>query len=232
MRVDAPPFNDVRVRQALRLLVDRAQLIDSALDGYGSLAYDVFSPFDPDFDTALVRHTDVAQAKFLLKQAGQENLTVTLTTSQIATGTVAMATVLAEQAKAAGVTINVSNIPSGTFFGKQYLSWPFAQDYYNYFPYIPQVAESMLPGSPFNETHTNNASYTKLYNEANATPSGSSLEKEILYEMQSFDFNNGGYIIPAYVDALDAYSAKIAGFRSARIGQPLSNFDMEHWHFL
>jgi peptide/nickel transport system substrate-binding protein len=232
MRVDMPPFNDVRVRQALRLLVDRAQLIDSALDGYGSLAYDVFAPFDPDFNTALVRHTDVAQAKFLLKKARQENLTVSLTTSQIATGTVAMATVLAEQAKVAGVKINVNNVPSGTFFGKQYLSWPFAQDYYNYFPYLPQVAESMLSGSPFNETHTDNANYTKLYNEANATASGSSLEKELIYEMQNFDFNMGGYIIPAYVDALDAYSTKIAGFRAARIGQPLSNFDMEHWYFV
>ncbi len=232
MRVDVPPFHDVRVRQALRLLVDRAQLIDSALDGHGTLAYDVFSPFDRDFDTRLVRHTDVAHAKFLLKQAGQENLTVTLTTSQIATGTVAMATVLAEQAKVAGVKINVSNVPSGTFFGKQYLSWPFAQDYYNYFPYMAQIAESMLSGSPFNETHTNNPAYTKLYNQANATASGSSLEQELLYEMQTFDFNEGGYIIPAYVDALDAYSTKIAGFRSARIGQPLSNFDMEHWYFI
>jgi peptide/nickel transport system substrate-binding protein len=231
MRVDTPPFHDVRVRQALRLLVDRAQLIDSALDGYGSLAYDLFAPFDPDFNLDLVRHTDVAQAKFLLKQAHQENLTVELTTSQIATGTVAMATVLAEQAKAAGVKINVNNVPSGDFFGKNYLSWPFAQDYYNYFPYLPQVAESMLAGSPFNETHTNDPHYTKLYNEANATASGSSLEKELLYEMQNFDFNMGGYIIPAYVDALDAYSTKIAGFQAARIGQPLSNFDMEHWYF-
>jgi peptide/nickel transport system substrate-binding protein len=232
MRVDTPPFHDVRVRQALRLLVDRAQLIDSALDGHGTLAYDVFSPFDPNFNTELVRHTDVAQAKSLLKQAGQENLTVTLTTSAIATGTVAMATVLAEQAKVAGVKINVSNVPSGTFFGKQYLSWPFAQDYYNYFPYMAQVAESMLSGSPFNETHTNDPAYTKLYDQANATASGSSLEKELLYEMQNFDFNKGGYIIPAYVDALDAYSTKIAGYRSARIGQPLSNFDMEHWYFV
>jgi peptide/nickel transport system substrate-binding protein len=231
MRVDVPPFHDVRVRQALRLLVDRAQLIDSALDGHGSLASDVFSPFDKGFDTALVRHTDVDQAKSLLKKAGQEDLTVTLTTSQIATGTVAMATVLAEQAKVAGVKINVSNVPSGTFFGKQYLQWPFAQDYYNYFPYMAQVAESMLLKSPFNETHTNDPGYTKLYDQANATASGSGLEKELLHEMQAFDFNKGGYIIPAYVDALDAYSTKIAGFKAARIGQPLSNFDMEHWYF-
>ena len=231
MRVDQPPFHDVRVRQALRLLVDRAQLIDSALDGYGTVAYDVFSPFDPDFDKSLVRQTDIAQAKSLLKQAGQENLTVTLTTSPIATGTVAMATVLAEQAKAAGVNIKVSNVPSGTFFGKQYLQWPFAQDYYNYFPYLPQVAESMLPTSPFNETHTDNPTYNSLYDQANAAASGSALQKEILYEMQTYDFNNGGYIIPAFVDSLDAYSTKIAGFRAARIGQPLSNFDMEHWYF-
>jgi peptide/nickel transport system substrate-binding protein len=232
MRVDMPPFNDVRVRQALRLLVDRAQLIDSALDGYGTVAYDVFSPFDPDFDASLVRHTDIAQAKSLLKQAGHENLTLTLTTSQIATGTVAMATVFAEQAKVAGVNIQVSNVPSGTFFGKQYLQWPFAQDYYNYFPYLPQVAESMLPGSPFNETHTDNAGYNSLYDQANTTATDSSLHKEILYEMQNFDFNKGGYIIPAFVDGLDAYSTKIAGFRPAKIGQPLSNFDMEHWYFV
>ncbi len=232
MRVDQPPFHDVRVRQALRLLVDRAQLIDSALDGYGTVAYDVFSPFDPDFDKSLVRQTDIPQAKSLLKQAGQENLTVTLITSPIATGTVAMATVLAEQAKVAGVNIKVSNVPSGTFFGKQYLQWTFAQDYYNYFPYLPQVAESMLPGSPFNETHTDNPTYNALYDQANTTATGSSLHREILYEMQTYDFNNGGYIVPAFVDSLDAYSTKIAGFRPAKIGQPLSNFDMEHWYFV
>jgi peptide/nickel transport system substrate-binding protein len=238
MRVDQPPFHDVRVRQALRLLVDRAQLIDSALDGFGTVASDVFSPYDPDFDAGLVRHTDINQAKFLLKQAGQSNLQVTLTTSQIATGTVAMATVLAEQAKAAGVKIKINNVPSSTFFGAGngkttgYLNWLFAQDYYNYFPYLPQVAESMLQGAPFNETHTNDPGYANLYQQANAQPSGSSLQKQLLFEMQNFDFNKGGYIIPAFVDSLDAYSARITGYRPAKNGQPLSNFDMEHWSFL
>ncbi len=84
MRVDQPPFRDVNVRQALRLLVDRQQLIDSALDGYGTVANDVFSPFDADFDHALHRQADIPQAKFLLKKAGQENMAVQLVTSAVA----------------------------------------------------------------------------------------------------------------------------------------------------
>jgi peptide/nickel transport system substrate-binding protein len=233
MRVDQPPFSDVNVRQAMRLLTDRAQLIDSALDGYGVVANDLFSPYDPDFNHALVRPAqgDIPQAKFLLKKAGQENLTVSLTTSAVATGTVAMATVLAAQAKAAGVTIKLNNVPAGTFFGPNYLKWPFAQDYYNYYPYLAQVAESMLKGSPFNETHTDNAHYTSLYNQANATASPA-LRKEIIYEMQNFDFTQGGYIIPAFIDVLDAYSDKITGYTAGKVGQPLSNFNFEHFAFV
>src|SRR5690242_21469678 len=44
--------------------------------------------------TTLFRSQDIAQAKSLLKKAGQENLKVQLVTSAVATGTVAMATVL------------------------------------------------------------------------------------------------------------------------------------------
>jgi peptide/nickel transport system substrate-binding protein len=232
MRVDQAPFNDVKVRQAMRLLVDRPQMIDSALDGYGVVANDLFSPYDPDFDHSLVRPAqgDIQQAKFLLSKAGKEGLTVSLTTSAVATGTVAMATVLAAQAKAAGVTVRLSNVPAGTFFGPNYLKWPLAQDYYNYYPYLAQVAESMLKASPFNETHTDNARYTNLYNQANATASPS-LRKEIIHEMQNYDFNEGGYIIPAFIDVLDAYSEKIIGYTAGKVGQPLSNFDFEHFAY-
>ena len=66
MRVDVAPFNDVKVRQALRLLVDRQQLIESALDGFATVAADVFSPFDPNYP-GFTRQADIPQAKSLLK---------------------------------------------------------------------------------------------------------------------------------------------------------------------
>ncbi len=231
MRVDQTPFSDVNVRQALRLLVNRPQLISSALDGYAVPASDVFSPYDPDFDTALHRQQDIAQAKFLLKKAGQQNLTVQLVTSAVATGTVAMATVLQQQAKAAGVTINLKTVDPTTFFGPNYLHWTFSQDFYNYSPYLAQVAQSMLPTSPFNETHWHLPRYISLYQQANAT-ANTATRKAIENELQMIDFTEGGYIIPAFIDALDAYSTKITGYSAARVGQPLSDFDFEHFSFV
>jgi peptide/nickel transport system substrate-binding protein len=230
MRVNEAPFNDVRVRQAMRLLVDRPQMIDSALDSYGTVASDVFSPYDPDFDHSLVRQQDIPQAKFLLKQAGHENLKVTLTTSAVLSGVVALATVFSEQAQAAGVTVTINNVPTGTFFGPNYLQWGFSQDYYSYFPYLTQVAQSMLPTSPYNETHNNVPSYTSLYNQAMGT-ANPGLRKELLYEMQQHDFTQGGYIIPAFTDTLDAYSTKITGYAASRLGQPLMNYGFMRFAF-
>jgi peptide/nickel transport system substrate-binding protein len=230
MRVDQAPFNDVRVRQAMRLLVDRQQLINSALDGYGVVASDVYSPYDPDFDQSLHRVQDIPQAKSLLKQAGHSNLKVTLTTSAVATGTVAMATVLAEQAKTAGVTITLNNVSPTVFFTtNKYLNWTFSQDFYNYSPYLAQTAQSMLKSSPFNETHTYNRQ--NLYNQANGTLDASK-RKEILTTMQTLDFDTGGYIIPAFIDALDAYSDQITGYGHGKVGQPLSNLNFEEWAFV
>src|SRR5215475_698970 len=186
MRVDQAPFNDVRVRQAMRLLVNRPQLITSALNGDATVGSDVSSPYDPNYDTSLHRVQDIAQAKHLLKQAGQENLTVQLVTSPVATGTVSMATVLQQQTKLAKVTINLKTVDPATFFDGNYLRWTFSQDFYNYSPYLAQVAKSLLPTSPYNETHWHLPKYVSLYHQANATANAST-RKQIEHEMQQID---------------------------------------------
>lgn len=229
MRVDQAPFSDVSVRQAMRYVVNRPQLVKSALGGFGVVASDVFSPYDPDFDRSLQRHQDVGLAKHLLKKSGHENLTVQLTTSAVATGTVSMATVLSQQARLAGVTVKLDVVTPTTFFGPDYLHWTFSQDFYNYSPYLAQVAQSMLPTSPFNETHWHDQHYVSLYDEANRTLNLAK-RRDIEHEMQRIDFDQGGYIIPAFIDTLDAYSVKLHGYSAARVGQPLSDFDFEHFY--
>ncbi len=141
-----------------------------------------------------------------------------------------MATVLAEQAKAAGVTINLRNVPPGTFFGPDYLRWTFSQDFYSYAPYLAQVTLSMLPTSPWDETHFADPAYIRLYAQANAT-SDPAIRAQIVRDMQQTDFDQGGYIVPAFIDTLDAYSTKITGYAPSRLGQPLDDYGFARFAF-
>jgi peptide/nickel transport system substrate-binding protein len=88
----------------------------------------------------------------------------------------------------------------------------------------------MLPASPYNETHTANPRYTSLYHQAQATPDAG-LRREILHQMQQYDFTQGGYIIPAFTSTLDAYSDAITGYAPARLGQPLMDYGFAHLAF-
>ena len=101
MRVDTGTFSDVRIRQAMRLVVDRQQMLDLVFGGFGTLGNDLFGIWAPEYDHSLPqRHQDIDQAKSLLKAAGAEDLHVTLVTSDIAQGTVLAAQVFAQQASA------------------------------------------------------------------------------------------------------------------------------------
>lgn len=232
MRVDRAPFNDVNVRQAFRYLVNRQEMINVSLDGYGWPASDVTSPYDPDFDGALHREQDLSQAKYLLKQAGYDNdLKVQLYSSlAVSSSALSMATVLAQQANSVGVTVDIVQASATTFFSDYYTKVPFAQIYYDYSPYLSQVAQTFLPNSPFPETHFDDPHYTSLYYQANKTQNAS-VRKEIEYEMQNIDFTQGGYIIPCFVDSLDAYSSKLVGYQTGEVGEPLGNFNFEDYWF-
>src|SRR5215212_6100293 len=68
MAIDMPPFDDVRVRQAMRLIVDRQGMIDQILSGYGFEGNDLYAPFDAGYASDLPqREQDIDQAKSLLK---------------------------------------------------------------------------------------------------------------------------------------------------------------------
>lgn len=231
MRVDMKPFNDVNVRQAMRLVIDRPAFINSTLNGFGTVAADVTSPYDPDYDHSLHREQDIPMAKSLLKKAGYgDGLSVTLYTSlAVNSSALPMATVLKQQAAAARIKINISQVTPNAFFGPNYYTKvPFAQIYYDYSPYLAQVAQTFLPTSPYKETHFNDPHYTSLYYQANKTEKAG-LRKEIEHEMQLIDFNQGGYIIPCFVDSLDAYSDKVQGYQTGKVGEPMGNFNFENY---
>lgn len=227
MRVDVAPFNDVRVRQAMRLVIDRPQMMEILFGGTGTIGNDVFGIWAPEYDHALPqRHQDIDQAKSLLKAAGHEDLAVQLVTSDIGQGTIQAAEVLAQQASAAGLNINVSTVTVNDFYGPGYLKWVFAQDYWYYNFYLPQVSLATLPTAPFNETHYDNPAYNKLYQEAIATVDEAK-RRELSFEMQRIDYNEGGLIIPFFPPVIDGYGANVHGLVPSKGGLSLNAYDFK-----
>jgi peptide/nickel transport system substrate-binding protein len=227
MRVDVAPFSDVRVRQALRLIVDRPQMLEVLFGGHGTLGNDVFGIWSSDYDHSLPqRHQDIDQAKSLLKAAGQDGLSVQLVSSAIGQATVQAAEVLAQQATAAGIGINVLQVTVDDFFGTNYLKWVFAQDYWYFNFYLPQVSLATLPTSPFNECHFDNPQYDALYQQAIATIDDAK-RTELAHEMQLIDYTEGGYIIPFFPPVIDGYGANVNGLIPSKGGLSLNAYDFK-----
>jgi peptide/nickel transport system substrate-binding protein len=224
MRIDQPPFSDVRVRQAMRLIVNRPQMVEQVLSGQGRVANDMYSPFDPAYDSALPqRAQDIAQAKSLLKAAGHAGLAVQLVTAPVFNGVVQAAEVFAQQASSAGVKVSLRKLDTGTFYGPNYLKWTFSQDFWATREYLPQVAQGSLPGSPYNETHWGAGAFEKLINQARAELDPTK-RAALLHEAQKMEYDTGGYIIPYFSNQIDAYSSKWGGFVEAKSGFPLGNY--------
>jgi peptide/nickel transport system substrate-binding protein len=221
MAIDQEPFTDVRVRRAFRLLANRPQIVAQGLSGFGRIANDIYSPFDPAYagDEFPQRKYDPERARSLLKAAGKENLSIDLITSPQDTGMVEGATIFAENAKAGGVTVNVKNVDGGTIYGDQYLKWTFSADYWGTRSYLPQVAFGTLAGTAFNETHWDKYSkyprFAALYNQAVATVDPKK-RADIVREMQRMEYDDGGHIIWGFKNLTDAYSTKVGGFKADR----------------
>jgi peptide/nickel transport system substrate-binding protein len=218
MNCNVAPFSDVRVRQAMKLIVDRPQMLKTVFGPYGAIANDNWcATFDPLYVTLPQREQDLEQAKSLLAHAGHSGLTVKLAAAPAAQGTVQMAEVFAQQAKGAGVNVVIDPITTDALYGAEWLKWPFEMDYGSYNTYLVNVSESMLPTSSFPETHFNNPRYTSLYHQAVAT-GDINQRRELAGEMQRIEYDESGYIMPIFVPVLDAHASSVHGLQAGRSG--------------
>jgi peptide/nickel transport system substrate-binding protein len=227
MRADQDPWKDNRVREAMRLIVDRPQMLEVVFGGHGTLGNDVFGIWDPEYDHSLPQRVqDIEKAQSLLKSAGQENLKVTLTTGDFAQGTLKSAQVLAEQAASAGVDIKLAQTPTSQYFGPNWLSWNFAQDYWNWYTYLVQAAQVTGPHAQYDESHFSNPKYNSLFKQAVGT-TDKSKQTELVHEMQKIDYEEGAYIIPNFPPIIDGYASNVNGLVPSKNGISFNNYDLK-----
>ena len=120
MRCDQAPFTDARVRQAIALTLDRPAIISALFKGDADLGNDSpFAPVFPSTNTSVPQRVqNIAKAKSLLAAAGHPNgFTTHLTTEQLLE-IPSFAQIVAQSAKAIGVTIGLTIESSSAYYGK------------------------------------------------------------------------------------------------------------------
>ena len=111
------PFKDVKVRNAINMAILRSGLIKSVYQGIGSVARYQFSSVLPQTSGFQPTSYNPTKAKQLLAEAGQSNLTFTITTSPgIISYGADIATYIQSQLALIGVKVNVEVIASPSDF--------------------------------------------------------------------------------------------------------------------
>jgi len=207
------PFDDVRVRQAMRLIPDREQMVQQVLSGYGTVGNDMYGVLDGSYPKDFPQRTqDLEKAKALLEEAGQAGLTIDLFAPDDTAGLPEMAAAFAEMAKGAGVTVNVKVLDGGTYWGDQYTKYTFATSFWGTRPYLNQVAAGSLKDAVYPETHwpPADSDFATKYSTAVAE---TDQEKRfaLIREMQQEEYDNGGNIIWGFNNLLDAHANYVMG---------------------
>jgi peptide/nickel transport system substrate-binding protein len=139
LKADRPPFNDIRVRKAIDLCVDRQDIIDKMAFGYGKFA----GPIVPDMERyALPQEelrefykVDIAQAKQLLSAAGYENgLDVELKVQNVADLS-KLSQIVAQHLDKAGVNVKLMLQELGIYLAQTLYPGNFEMTCYYNLPY-------------------------------------------------------------------------------------------------
>lgn len=222
MQTDVPPFDDNRVRLAMKYAMDRQGMLDLVAQGFGTLVNDI--PIPSILEFALQdppRPRDVDMAKQLLSEAGYPNgLDVSLKTSDVQAGFIDFATVYQQQAAEAGINIELDVRPADTYWDTVWLQEPMYLSAYTARPTDGMLGLLYPSDADWNETHWFREDWDALL--ANARSTLDPAERTALYEeAQRILVDEGGHLVPYMVSTIDAVRANVTWQPS---GTPFHNF--------
>ncbi|MFT3851261.1 MAG: ABC transporter substrate-binding protein [Ilumatobacteraceae bacterium] len=226
-RTDIEPFNDVRVLQAIKLVLDREEIINQAVSGYAWVGNDVFGQADPAFDSSLPQRVqDIEAAKSLLAEAGMSDLSFDLTVAPIGLGVVETCEILVTQAAKAGITVTLNHVDAATLFGPQYMSWPAGVDVGAGTGFLTTASYLNAPGAGYNVSHFDHPEYNELYTRARSTLDVQE-RSELIARMCGIVYDEDGIVIPFFPYVIDAASTKTTGWKTWKGGEFLNAGHLE-----
>lgn len=214
MHCNTAPFDNADLRMALKLAVDRKEMVDKILRGFGSVGNDfpinhAYPLFSDDIEQ---RVYDPEKAAFHYKKSGHSG-PILLRTSDVAfSGAVDAAQLFQASAAKAGMKLEVKREPGDGYWSEVWNKQPFCASYWSGRPVQGQMySTAYITGADWNDTRFFNPKFDQLVKTAKAELDQAK-RKAMYREMAVIVRDQGGAIVPMFNDAVDAISGKLGGY--------------------
>ncbi|MDO6728210.1 ABC transporter substrate-binding protein [Cognatishimia sp. 1_MG-2023] len=223
MLVDTAPFDNKDLRLALKYAINRQEMVEKILNGYGSVGNDIpINAAYPLFDESLPqRDFDLEKAAEHYKKSGHDGSPIELIVAEAAfPGATDAAALWQQTCQQAGIPLTVKKVPDDGYWDNVWQKMPFCANYWSGRPVQDQMySTAYTSSSAWNDTHFYNEEFDALIVQARAE-----LDQEKRAELYSkiahLLWEEGGAVVPMFNDLIDAHTDAIAGW------EPDPNFEL------
>ena len=211
IRVDLAPLNHPEVREALKLLIDRETYNKIVYKGQSIIGNDhPIAPIYPEHCADIPqRDWDPEKAMALLTKHGLDKYAFELFASEVGIGAIEGAQVWTQMAARAGVSFKVTKVPADGFWDAIWRVKPFIMSQWNMRPTAnSQLAIAFKGGASWNDTMWQHDRFDQLILESKGEKD-EALRREMYCEMQQIVRDDGGQVIPSFVNILSAAASRV-----------------------
>ena len=215
MHCNTAPFDNNDLRLALKYAMNREDMVEKILRGYGSVGNDfpinaAYPLFSDDIEQ---RAYDPDKAAFHFKKSGHDG-PVLLRTSDVAfPGAVDAAQLYQQSCAKAGITIDVKREPGDGYWSEVWNKQPFCESYWGGRPTQDQMySTAYISTADWNDTRFLRPEFDQLIMQARAELDETK-RKAMYRDAAVMVRDEGGLILPMFNDFIDATGPQVGGWQ-------------------
>lgn len=213
MRVAEKPFDDPRVRRAMRHAIDTDKVLKLGLGGLGyGGEHHLVSRIHPDYaEVAKLAH-DVAKAKSLLAEAGYPNgIDVKIYLKSSAAWEMQVVQSMVEQWKQAGIRVEMNPVPAARYW-EIWKQVPLGFTDWMHRPLgIMLLGLCFRTGGAWNESGYSNPKFDAILTQAEGALDAAERRK-FMAELETILLEDGPIVQPVYRSIFSVYTKKLQNF--------------------
>jgi peptide/nickel transport system substrate-binding protein len=218
------PFDDKRVRQALRYAIDSPAVLQISHRGLGLPGeHHHVAPVHPEYAKLPPRPRDVAKAKQLLAEAGYpDGIDTEIACRPQPAWELVAVQVMVEQWKEAGIRVKINVMPS-TQYWDVWTKVPFGFTTWAHRPLgVMTLGLAYRTGVPWNESNYSNAEFDKLLSQAEGLLEVDK-RREVVAKLEAIMLDDGPIVLPVWRALFTFMDMRVKGFKMHPTGYIFGN---------